>query len=108
MEINILILSVGTRNKIVQYLKKALTDQEGNRLGSVIATDMSNIAPAIYEADKYYQVPRIWLRIIWRLFFDICRKEKITAILSLIDPELSLLAKHEKRICGIKCQGDRI
>ena len=59
MEINILILSVGTRNKIVQYLKKALTDQEGNRLGSVIATDMSNIAPAIYEADKYYQVPRM-------------------------------------------------
>lgn len=55
MEINILILSVGTRNKIVQYLKKALTDQEGNRLGSVIATDMSNIAPAIYEADKYCQ-----------------------------------------------------
>ena len=32
MEINILILSVGTRNKIVQYLKKALTDQEGNKL----------------------------------------------------------------------------
>ena len=53
MEINILILSVGTRNKIVQYLKKALTDQEGNRLGSVIATDMSNIAPAIYEADEW-------------------------------------------------------
>ena len=53
MEINILILSVGTRNKIVQYLKKALTDQEGNRLGSVIATDMSNIAPAIYEVPMH-------------------------------------------------------
>ena len=101
MEINILILSVGTRNKIVQYLKKALTDQEGNRLGSVIATDMSNIAPAIYEADKYYQVPRMMASDYMEVIFDICRKEKITAILSLIDPELSLLAKHEKEFAAL-------
>ena len=101
MEINILILSVGTRNKIVQYLKKALTGQEGNRLGSVIATDMSNIAPAIYEADKYYQVPRMMASDYMEVIFDICRKEKITAILSLIDPELSLLAKHEKEFAAL-------
>ena len=29
------------------------------------------------------------------MIFDICRKEKIDAVLTLIDPELSLLAKHE-------------
>jgi len=34
------------------------------------------------------------------VIFDICRKEKITAILSLIDPELSLLAKHEKEFAA--------
>ena len=101
MGINILVLSAGTRNKIVQYLKKALTDQEGNRLGSVIATDMSNIAPAIYEADKYYQVPRMTASDYMEVIFDICRKEKITAILSLIDPELSLLAKHEKEFAAL-------
>ena len=39
MGINILILSVGTRNKIVRYFRKALTDQDGNRLGFVVATD---------------------------------------------------------------------
>ena len=76
MEINILILSVGTRNKIVQYLKKALTDQEGNRLGSVIATDMSNIAPAIYEADKYYQVPRMMASDYMRLFLIFVEKRR--------------------------------
>ena len=48
---NILILSAGTRNKVVQYFVKAL---EGK--GKVIATDMSNLAPAIYDADKYYIV----------------------------------------------------
>ena len=51
---NILILSAGTRNKIVQYFKKAVGDD-----GKVIATDMSKLAPAIYEADQYYIVPRI-------------------------------------------------
>ena len=51
---NILILSAGTRNKIVQYFVKALA---GN--GVVIATDCSNLAPAIYEADKHYVVPRM-------------------------------------------------
>ena len=48
---NILILSSGTRNKIVQYFKKTL---EGK--GKVICTDMSELAPSIYEADKYYTV----------------------------------------------------
>ena len=51
---NILILSCGTRNKIVQYTKKAL---EGKGLG--MATDMSPSAPALYEADKHYMVPRM-------------------------------------------------
>ena len=51
---NILILSAGTRNKIVQYFKKTV----GNG-GRVIATDCSNLAPAVYEADAFYLVPRI-------------------------------------------------
>ena len=51
---NILILSAGTRNKVVQYFVKTL-----NGKGTVVATDMSNLAPAIYEADKYYIVPRM-------------------------------------------------
>lgn len=51
---NILILSSGTRNKVVQYFKAAL---KGN--GRVICTDMSNLAPSIYEADQFYTVPRM-------------------------------------------------
>ena len=91
---NILILSVGTRNKIVQYFKKALTTENGDRLGYVIATDMSEFAPAVYEADKFYQVPRMTESGYMDVIFDICKKENITAVLSLIDPELSLLAKN--------------
>ena len=51
---NILILSAGTRDKVVQYFKKELAGK-----GRVIATDCSNLAPAVYEADAFSLVPRI-------------------------------------------------
>lgn len=88
---NILILSCGTRNKIVQYVKRELA---GN--GKVIATDMSPNAPALYEADGYYLVPRITEPGYVELILDICKKEQIHGVFSLIDPELSLLAEHEE------------
>lgn len=89
---NILILSSGTRNKIVQYFKKSL---EGK--GNVICTDMSNLAPSLYEADKYYIVPRMTASGYIDIILDICRKESIDGVLSLIDPELSLLAENKAR-----------
>ena len=87
---NILILSAGTRNKVVQYFCRALN---GN--GKVIATDMSELAPAVYDADVFYKVPRMTDPGYIDVIFDICRKEKVNAVLTLIDPELSLLAKHK-------------
>ena len=89
---NILILSAGTRNKVVQYFVKTL-----NGKGTVVATDMSNLAPAIYEADKYYIVPRMTDPGYLDVILDICKKEKITGVLSLIDPELSLLAENREK-----------
>ncbi len=89
---NILILSAGTRNKVIQYFKKAL-----NGKGLVIATDCSTVAPAIYEADKYYIVPRMTEVGYIDVILDICEKEKISGVLSLIDPELSLLAENKVR-----------
>lgn len=86
---NILILSAGTRNKVVQYFKKTLIGK-----GLVIATDCSNLAPAIYDADKYYIVPRMIDDGYLDVILDICKNEKITGVLSLIDPELSLLANN--------------
>ena len=87
----ILIASCGTRNKIVQYFKQALRGR-----GKVVATDCSPNAPALYEADVHYIVPRITEENYLDTLYDICRKEKIKGVLSLIDPELSLLALHEK------------
>lgn len=90
--INILILSAGTRDKVVQYFRKVFAGK-----GNVIATDMSNLAPALYDADKYYIVPRMTAPNYLDVILDICKKEKITGVLSLIDPELSLLAENVRK-----------
>lgn len=93
---NILLLSAGTRNKLVQYFKKAVGET-----GRVVAADMSKMAPAIYEADRFYLVPRITEKGYIDLILEICRVEKIDGVLSLIDPELSLLAKHRDDFAAV-------
>lgn len=91
-DINILILSCGTRNKIVQYFKRELKG-----IGRVIATDCSNLAPALYEADDYYIVSKISEKNYINEILSICRTNNIKAVMTLIDPELNLLVTHEKR-----------
>lgn len=88
---NVLVLSCGTRVKIVRYARE---NTEG---GKVVATDCSPLAPALYEADAHYIVPRITDQGYINAILDICKKEKIDAAFSLIDPELSLLAKHAEK-----------
>lgn len=93
---NFLILAAGTRNKVVQYFKRAF-----DGIGIVVATDANEYAPAIYDADKHYIVPPITASGYIEVILDICRKEKIDGILSLIDPELSLLAENEEKFNAV-------
>lgn len=93
---NILILAAGTRNKIVQYFKRTL---EG--VGNVVATDANELGSAIYDADKYYIVPPITAPGYIDIILDICKDEKIDGVLSLIDPELSLLAENEDKFSAV-------
>ena len=88
---NILILSAGTRNKLVQYFRRELQGK-----GLVIATDCSDLAPAIYDADKYYIVSRITAPGYLDEILEICKKEQISGVLSLIDPELSLISENRE------------
>ena len=93
---NILILAAGTRNKIVQYFKRTF-----DGAGTVVATDASTLGPAIYDADKYYIVPPITEPGYIDIILDLCKKEQISGVLSLIDPELSLLAANEEKFKAI-------
>lgn len=93
---NILILSAGTRNKVVQYFKKEIGSG-----GKVVATDCSNLAPAVYDADAFYLVPRITEAGYLDVILDICKKERIAGAFSLIDPELSLLARERDKFLAV-------
>ena len=93
---NFLILAAGTRNKIIHYFKKTF-----DQAGTVVATDTSKLSPAIYDADKYYIVPPISDPDYIDKILEICRIEKISGALSLIDPELSLLAANEERFKAV-------
>lgn len=86
---NILFCSAGRRVELLKNFKKSLS--VGSR---IIATDMSKYAPAIYVADAYYMVPSIRSESYLSTILDICKKESIDAITTLIDPEIEILARN--------------
>lgn len=90
---NLLLTSVGRRVKIVEYFKESLMSISGK----VIAVDCDRNAPALYYADEFAIVPRIDDPDYLNKLIDICDKYKIEAIISLIDPELSLLADNKDK-----------
>ena len=86
---NVLILTAGSRVQTVTYFKRALAGR-----GRVITTDASELAPALYAADGHHVVPLITDPEYLPTILRICRDEDISVALSLLDPELSLLAEH--------------
>lgn len=96
MSINILILSCGTRNKIIQYFK-----HEFKGIGKVFAADCSKLAPALYDADEYFIVPKINEPNYIDNIIELCKRNSVQVVLTLIDPEISLLAEHAARFSAI-------
>jgi carbamoyl-phosphate synthase large subunit len=99
MKMNLLVTSAGRRTKLLSYFKK-----EFHGVGKIIATDCDRLAPALYSADKGYLVPRITDKDYIDIIFDICKREEIRGILTLIDPEIELIARHESQFkkMGVK------
>ncbi len=86
---NILILSCGTRNLLVRYFK-----EPDSGFKRVVGTDCSPYAPALYETDAHYLVPRMTEPDYLDTILDICHKESIHAVLPLQEDELTLIASH--------------
>ena len=88
---NLLFCSVGRRGELVKDFKDSLKEKV-----TVIATDNSPYAPALYLADKHYIVPLVRAKNYIDVILDICKKEKIDAITTFIDPEIEILARNRK------------
>lgn len=86
---NYLMLSVGRRGELMKDFRMSM--EPGSK---IIATDSSPYAPALYLADKQYIVPRIDDPEYMETILDICRQEKINAVMTFIDPEIVLLAEN--------------
>ena len=86
---NILFCSVGRRAELLKCFRKSMKENS-----KIVATDMSKYAPALYFADKYYLVPSINSDGYIDIILDICKKEQIEVITTVIDPEIELLSKH--------------
>jgi|GEM_PF-181790 Carbamoylphosphate synthase large subunit (split gene in MJ) len=89
MKKNILFCSVGRRGTLLQNVRKSM-----NGCGKIVATDNSPVAPALYFADSIYQVPRITDEQYTNKILEICKKENINTLTTLIDPEIEIMANH--------------
>ncbi|WP_022762272.1 ATP-grasp domain-containing protein [Butyrivibrio sp. AD3002] len=89
---NILFTSVGRRCELLKDFRQTL----GDKL-RIVVTDNSPYAPAPAFADTAYRVPLITDENYIPIILEICKKEKIDAITTLIDPEISILADNREK-----------
>lgn len=89
---NILFTCAGRRTYLLKYFKENMN--EGDK---VVATDMQLSAPALQAADVKRQVPAVYDPKYVDTTLQICREQKIDALLSLNDLELPILAENKAR-----------
>lgn len=90
---NILLLNAGTRNVLVRDFKKSLNGE-----AQVIATDSFDLAPSLYDADKYYVTKRWTEEGYWDEIKRIIKDNNVGLIVSLIDPELAPLSNQKNEL----------
>ncbi|WP_131972212.1 ATP-grasp domain-containing protein [Exiguobacterium sp. s166] len=92
---HLLITSAGRRAKLVEYFVKEF------KTGRVSTADCSPLASALYMTEDHYIVPKIDEVDYIDHLLKLCQEAGVTAILTLIDPELSLLARSAERFQAV-------
>ncbi|MFC6167587.1 ATP-grasp domain-containing protein [Acinetobacter terrestris] len=96
---NILFTCAGRRNYLINYCKQVLNGQ-----GEVLATDMSQLAPAMSDADISLIVPSIYSEDYIPKLISIVKEYQVKAIISLNDLELPILARHKQTFADLGAQ----
>lgn len=96
---NILFTCAGRRNYLINYCKHALNGQ-----GKVLATDMSQLAPAMSDADISLIVPSIYSEDYIPKLLSIVKEHQVKAIISLNDLELPILSSHKQAFADLGAQ----
>lgn len=90
--INLLFTSVGRRVELMRAFRDAF--RSGGFEGRIVATDVDPLAPALQEVDAKHLVPRTADPEFVPTLLEICRRESITAVFPLIDPDIPRLASR--------------
>ncbi len=88
--INILFTSVGRRVELMRAFRQAYAAL--GLKGSIVATDIDPLAPALGEVDRYYLVPQVDDPEYISGLAKICRTESVRLVFPLIDPDIPVLA----------------
>lgn len=96
MKTNILFTCAGRRTYLLKYFKEQLGDG-----GLIVGADMQLTAPALTAADVRIKVPGVYESDYVDKILDICKIHSITAVISLNDLELPILAKARARFEAI-------
>ena len=96
---NILFTCAGRRTYLLKYFKENMSAED-----KVVATDMQLSAPALQAADVKLQVPAVYDPNYIDITLDICKEQKIDALISLNDLELPILAENKVKFeaLGVK------
>lgn len=86
---NVLLLSIGAKRALVSFFKDTLSGFD-----RVITTDCSPNSAGLYESDAYYLVPRMNEDNYLPTLIEICKKEKIGAVIPLQEDELLLISSN--------------
>lgn len=89
---NILFTCAGRRTYLLKYFKENMS--EGDK---IVATDMQLSAPALTAADVKIQVPAVYDPSYIDVTLNICKEQKIDALLCLNDLELPILAENKAK-----------
>ena len=96
---NILLSCIGRRNYILEYIRAHL--EPGDRL---IGTSNSEWTVAFQDCDMAVVLPDIADPEYVPAMLDLCREQKVDALLSFFDPDIDVLSKHLDEFRAIDVQ----
>lgn len=101
---NILLTSVGRRKYIVEYFRAALSGK-----GKVLATN-STLTNSLLAADYHELSPLIYHDEYIPFLIEFCKRNDVSAVLSLFDIDLLVLAKNKKEFdkIGVRFVGPSV
>jgi carbamoyl-phosphate synthase large subunit len=88
----ILFTSAGRRVELLRSFRRAYEQLELQ--SRVVAVDHDPLAPALQVADRFFLVPSLDDPAYIPAVVDICRREQVTRVYPLIDPDVPILTRH--------------